>query len=373
MLIQKIYPLILAAALSACAGTRAADVRKLARDGEVEQMLTIWDEAKKTSVQVAVLQGFAQHHPGDPSGRALVIEAARSPDNELRLAAIRALAAYEGNDVLQILLDSLADSQPSARSLAKQELSKRGEKAEQLLVTAATGHPNYLVRATATELLVQNARRNDRLKRQLGQILQDSAQRDEAPSVRQAAVMGLGTLSVNSSRSILMELMRTDGDASVRMSAERAISKLSPGEAVAVPVVAILPLKDDTGANDPEIKRLGQQIADYAAAKLSGSKFCQVVDKKKTDHALQELKKHGKLLYDGDAPNAPEIGKFKLANQLIFGSIQKQGLVYTIVLQRMDVSTLALVPGASATASGYKNELDQLKQEVVERFLVKFR
>ena len=137
--------------------------------------------------------------------------------------------------------------------------------------------------------------------------------------------------------------------------------------------MAVLLLKDDTGTKDPELARVGEQVADYVAARLSAAKVCQVVDRAKLDEAIYEMRKIGKHVYDGDSPNVPEIGRFKLSNQLVYGSVQRQGLVYTIVLNRMDVSTLELVPGAAATVTGYRADLDQLKVKVTDRFVANFR
>jgi hypothetical protein len=106
---------------------------------------------------------------------------------------------------------------------------------------------------------------------------------------------------------------------------------------------------------------------------LSAAKACDVVDQGKMDRAIAELKKVGAALYDGDAPNAPEIGKFKIANQLLFGAIHREGMVFTLVAHRMDISTLSYVPGASVTLKGYRADLDGLKVELANQLLLKFR
>ena len=89
--------------------------------------------------------------------------------------------------------------------------------------------------------------------------------------------------------------------------------------------------------------------------------------------ALDEMRKLGVALYDGDAPNAPELGKFKLANQFLYGSVAREGARYTVVLARMEVSTLTLVPGASLVLSGARGELDRLAIEAAERVVEIFR
>ncbi|MCK6552873.1 hypothetical protein L6R52_44020, partial [Myxococcota bacterium] len=176
---------------------------------------------------------------------------------------------------------------------------------------------------------------------------------------------------VERARSSLVAVMRTDPDAGVRMSAERAVAKL--GDRRDAAVVAVLPLANRTGLGDADVARLGVEVAEYVAARLSSSKVCQVIEPEKLEVAIRELKKVGAPMYDGDAPSAPAIGRFKIASELVFGSVQRQGSTFTIVLDRMELSTLTRVPGAAVTVSGYRPDLEQLKQRAAEQLVATFR
>jgi HEAT repeat protein len=340
--------------------------------GDVEALLRAWDETDREDVRVAVIDSFAQH-PSSNEGRALVMRQAESASSQsLRLAAIRALGAYEGADVVVVLVSALSDPFPAIREIAKTELAKAGEAADDPLLEALGQNPNHLVRAAAARLLMRRAKGTDKqLRLRIELALLEAAKQDDAPKVREAAVDGLGSLGIEKARPILVELMRTDGDSGVRMAAERSLGKLGGG-ALSQVVVAVLPFKNEVGA-DPELARLGDQIAEYLAARLSSAKVCEVVDREKMNLALKELQKVGVNLYDGDSLNAPELGRFKMASQLVYGSIHKQGHVFTIVANRLDVSTLELVPGAAVTVSGYRADLEQLKAELTERFITNFR
>lgn len=362
---------ILLAALFGCAGSLTpAKVAKTARAGDVEGLLSAWTRAEDDAVRIAVLEGFAQHP--EPRGRAiLVAQAEAAPTEPVRLAAVRALERHEGPEVTRALVQALGHPWPAVREVAKASARWRDEAASDALLEAAAGHGSPLVRAAALSLLSGHASASPLRRGVVEARLAESARRDDAPRVREEAARGLGRLGVAGARGLLLELVRTDPDPAVRIAAERALQRLGPGVREGSAVVAVLPLRNRTG--QPELERFGEATAEYVAARLAAAQACTVVDRAQLGEALAELRKQGSALWDGDAPNAPELGRFMLANQLVFGSIQRQGLVYTIVLGRMDVSTLALVPGGSATASGYAADLDRLRAEVTDRLLAGFR
>jgi TolB-like protein len=350
------------------------DVRKMGEAKDGPGLMKAWQESEGDGVRIAVIEAFSQN-PADGEGRALIFREARSStSDQVRLAAVRSLGAYGGEEMVPILVGALGDAFPAIRDVAKSELGKIGEGANDPLFEALGQSENHLVRASCARLLTRAAKGTDKqLRLRVGLALLDAARGDDAPKVREAAINGLGTLNEPKARPVLTELMKTDGDAGVRMAAERALGKIGPTEDDAQIVIAVLPFKNETGAREGELGALGQQIADYMAARISSSKVCQVVDREKMERALKEMEKIGVHLYDGDSLNAPELGRFKMANQLVYGTVQKQGQVFTIVANRMDVSTLELVPGASVTVSGYRSDLEQLKAELTERFIKNFR
>lgn len=365
---------LLGAALAGCASAPTpAEVRGYGQRGQTEQLFEAWSRAKTDAVRVAVLEAFADN-PGDRAGQRLVVRQARSARaRPVQLAALRALFAYEGDDVIEALVPALGHAWPEAREVSRSVLAGKGAAAHAALLEAARASPKPLVRAGATALMVRAATVQAPVRPAVQDLLLESGVRDRDARVREQAALGLGALRIEAARAPLAELAQTDPDTQVRLRAGEALARLGARVEEAQVVVAVLPLKDDTGGRDPEVERLGRQVAEYLQARLSAAKVCQVVDRAKVEAAIAEMRKVGKLVYDGDAPNAPEIGGFKLANQLVYGSVQRQGPTYTVVLNRMDVSTLELVPGAAVTVSGRRADLEQLKQEAAERFIRRFR
>lgn len=355
----------------ASAPTRA-DVRRMGQRGETEQLFDAWQGARTDAVRVAVIEAFADNSSDHAGQRLIVEQAQRAGSKPVQLAALRALAAYSGDEVIGALVPALGHAWPEAREVAQSVLAQQGAATHGPLLAAAVSDSNPWVRAGALRLLTRGAQVSAPARASVQEALLDRAQKDSVAQVRQAAVDGLGALGVPSARAVLGELVRTDPDSQVRLRSGEALRKLGQPAGREEIVVAVLPLKDDTGGRDPEVLRLGQQVAEYVAARLSASKVCTVIEPSKIEAALAEMRKVGKLLYDGDSPNAPEIGAFKLANQLVFGSVQRQGATYTVVLKRMDVSTLQLVPGAAVTVSGHRADLEQLKKEAADRLVRRF-
>ncbi len=349
-----------------------SEVRRMGQRGETQRLFDAWQSANNDAVRVAVIESFADNASNRAGQRLVVEQAQRAHARPVQIAALRALSAYSGEPVIGALVLGLGHSWPEARAVARAGLNAQGQAAHGALLGAAGGDSNPWVRTGACKLLIRGALVHAPLRPAVQDVLL-SRLSDKVAQVREVAADGLGTLKVSSAREQLGELARTDPDSQVRLRCSEAIRALgaSGGQSQQV-VVAVLPLKDDTGGTDPEIQRLTKQVADYVAARLSSAKACTVVEQSKLDAALAEMRKVGKSIYDGDSPNAPEIGAFKLANQLVFGSIQLQGGVYTIVLKRMDISTLALVPGAAVTVSGRRADLEQLKKEAADRLVRRF-
>lgn len=351
---------------------RVSDVRRMGQQGDRAELLDAWEKAESDAVRIAVLDEITKR-PEEAAGRALVLrEAGRAATEPVKIALVRALGAYRDSAAMAGLIDALRDPWPAVREVAQAELAGRAEAIEPELRRALVSSPSHLVRAACARLL-QGVALEDGVQRDAVEgALLDRALRDEAPRVREVAAAALGSRNVARARSALIELMRTDPDAGVRMSAERALQKLGDNGSSSI-IVAVLPLRNDTGLEQGEIGRLGAQIAEYVAARLSSSKVCQVVDRERLETAIAEMRKVGAPLYDGDSPNAPEIGRFKIANQLVYGSIQRQGSIFTIVLNRIEVSTLGQVPGAGVTVRGYRADLEQLKERAADELIASFR
>lgn len=370
---RKIVGILLVLGGCASTTTTSSEVRRMGQRGETQGLFDAWQDASTDAIRVAVIESFADNASNRAGQRLVVEQAKRARARPVQIAALRALSAYSGEVVIGALVVGLGHSWPEAREVARAGLSVQGPAAHGPLLVAAAGDANPWVRAGASKLLIRAALVHAPLRSAVQDSLL-SLLSDKVARVRETAAEGLGRLKVASAREQLGDLARTDPDSQVRLRCAEAIRALGLGSAGASKraIVAVLPLKDDTGGGDPAVARLTQQIADYIAARLSASKVCTVVDQSKLNAALAEMRKVGKAIYDGDSPNAPEIGEFKLANQLVYGSIQLQGGVYTIVLKRMDVSTLALVPGAAVTVSGRRADLEQLKKEAADRLVRRF-
>lgn len=359
-------------AAAGCAGALTVSrIQTMDRNADVDGLVDAWRTRPPASLQTALLDALA-HHPDDARGRSVVIEAARRhPQADVRRRAVARLVAYDTDETTGVLLDALADPFPSVRAEAKATLTRRGTAVLDAVNAASRSHASPLVRSAALELLTQAGLREPSFRPTAVAALIEGGRRDDGPQVRAAAATGLGALNATSARPLLIALHRTDDDPLVRLQAGKALNKLDAPTGAERTVVAVLPLKNATG--DPRLDGFGQQVADVVAAELSTAGVCEVVDEAKRDAAIAELKKMGSLLYDGDEPNAPELGRFALADQFAYGVVQRTGTTFTIVLHRMDVSTLKLLAGASVTVRGYREDLDRLKADAARKFVARFR
>lgn len=361
-----------ASALVACGGGGAGAIRGHAARGEIDALVALQAELDKERDQVALVQALSTHADDPRATRALMNYARSSDGARVRSAAFAALASAPGEDVDRLLITALGDFQPSVRAAAKSSVMARGVSMSGLLERAAISDANPLVRAASLEILTAESRTAPELGAVSSKVAVMAAE-DPAPAVRAQALQSLGVLKLSTARPIIMERLRVDPSREVRMAAERALAKVGSGPAAAKATVAVLPLR--VSGPDPQgrLARLAQRLTEVTRAKLSAAEVCEVVDREKMQEVLRELKKRGELVYDDDAVNVPAIGRFKIANQLVYGSVHAEGALYTVILQRLEVSTMELVPGAAVTLSGYQSELDRLIDESVDRFARGFR
>ena len=355
-----------------CAGPiTAQDVRRMDRAKDVDGLLDAWHRGPPTSVAPKIVDALARYADDDRAADVVLEAARRHPNEPTRRQAVERLTILSRPAADAVAIDALGDPFPSVRAQAKATLTSRGDRVFEALRVAGRSHRSPLVRSAAIELITRVGLNSGELRAAAKSTLLDRARRDDGPVVRAAAADGLGALNVIEARPTLTAMMRTDDDPKVRLQAGRALSKLDAPTEAERTVIAVLPLKNETG--EKGLGRFGDQVADLLAAELATSGVCEVVDSAKRDEAIRELTKSGSMLYDGDRPNGPEIGYFALADQLAFGVIQKTGLIYTLVLNRMDVSTLKLIGGASVTVRGYRADLDRMKVEAARKFVARFR
>lgn len=356
---------------ASCASITPQRVRQMGRAGDTTGLVRLYAEAETDEMRKTVIEALSLH-PADPAARELIRrEASAAPDAEVRRVALRALSGDPAPEATAILLEGLADPFPEARETARQTLSARGRGAQPLLLAAAQENPNPLVREGALRLGLGAARRSEDLRPEAERVAL-SVLRDESPRVRAAAIEELGRLASPAACQPLAELRYSDPDETVRGLAERTLARL-PRQDETLPLLAVLPFREPAGTAAEGGRRLGEEMAEYLRARLAAAGRCRVVDRSRMQDALEELGRTGVPLYDGDAPNAPELGRFRLAQQLVYGSIQRRGSAITLVVNRMDVATLEIVPGSSVTVTGFVEDLEPLKDELARRFLATFR
>jgi HEAT repeat protein len=364
---------VASALLAGCATPSGRDaIRARAARGDVASLAALWPKLERETERRDLIRALAPHAAEAKATRVLLEAARPGYTPSLRTEALSALAQADAPEVEPLLVDALGDPLPPVRAAAKAAILARGPTMSPVLERATAVSPNPLVRAASLELLVTEARTEPEL-RATSRALALQAAEDPAPVVRRAALEGLGRLKVAEARPLIVERLRVDTSRDVRLAAERALEQVGDAEEAPMATVAVLPLR--VGGPDPDgrLGRLAARLAEVTRARLSAAEVCEVVDQDRMQAILRELKKRGQLVYDDDALNAPAIGEFKVANQLVYGSVHAEGSLFTVVLKRVDVSTMELVPGAAVTASGYRSELDRLIDETVDRFARGFR
>src|SRR5688500_18902232 len=102
--------------LAGCASSpKVDDVLDMSRENNTRGLVGAYDRADSDTVRIAILEQLAEH-PDDQSGRDLVLKQARSASTEpVKLAALKASARYEGDDVIDTMLAALDDPWPAVR------------------------------------------------------------------------------------------------------------------------------------------------------------------------------------------------------------------------------------------------------------------
>lgn len=360
----------LLAALGACRTTpTATDIREMQAAKDVPALLESYDQVEGDAERAQILEALAEHLRDDERARRFLVDRGlRAEAASLRILSLRALTHEAPEIGAQERIELLGDVTRAVRQAAEEslELGVTQDAALDRMISAARVHKSHFVRSHLARL-VGRVSPEAPLVSAVRALLVYMAEQDVSPTVREAAVSSLGRLGTPSERARLLQLAARDPDAQVRMAAERAARQISTPDGTR-PVVAVLPLR-----HGPKTKVTAEQVAELLRARLARAHVCEVVEPEKLEAALRDMNKIGRFVYDGDAPNAPELGKLKIANQLVYGSVQEEGNVYTIVLNRMDVSTLAIVPGSAVTVSGYRGDLPRLKEQAADLFVERFR
>lgn len=361
---------VIVTALGGCRTTpTASDIRKMQAAKDVPALVESYDRVEGEAERAQILEALAEHIPTDERARRFLVDRGlRAEAAGLRILSLRVLALEAPEIGAQERIELLGDANRAVRQAAEESL-RAGVAQDAVLdrmVSAARAHRSQFVRAHLARL-VGGVSSEAPLVSAVRALLVHMTEHDLSPTVREAAVVSLGRVGTPSERERLLQLALRDPDAQVRMAAERAARQIHRPDETR-PVVAVLPLR-----HGPRTKATAEQVAELLRARLARAQVCEVVEPDKLEAALAEMSKIGRLVYDGESPNAPELGKLKIANQFVYGSVQEEGNVYTIVLQRMDVATLALVPGSAVTVSGYRGDLPRLKAQAADLFVERFR
>ena len=356
--------------LAACRSTpTASDIREMQAAQNVAGLIESYDEVQTEAERSQILDALCTSVRTDERAREFVLQRGlRAETPGLRAHTLRALTREAPEVGTEQRIEMLADGSRSVRHAAEESLVAEvsDERTLERMLTVAPAHKSQFLRTNLARLLGGVSPEATGISKVRALLLR-LAESDVAPPVREAAVQSLGRVGSLSERTRLIQLAASDPDAQVRMAAERAARQIVIPMA-SRPVVAVLPLQ-----HGPKTKAAALSVAEVLRARLSLADVCEVVEPEKLELALAEMKKIGRFVYDGDAPNAPELGRLRIANQLIYGSVREEENVYTIVLNRMDVSTLAIVPGSAVTVSGYRGDLPRLQVQAADLFLERFR
>jgi hypothetical protein len=183
--------------------------------------------------------------------------------------------------------------------------------------------------------------------------------------VRREAVISIGKLQDESTRSLLNQIKESDEDSDVRMEAARALDQLITirGGKITDIRLAVLPFDNETG--DDAFDVWSTQIANRISAVLSAEQVCYVVEQTEIQKALEQLTLQQSDFFD--QATTSRIGSFMGTDQIIYGKILKHGLEFTLVAKRMNVETGEILNGAEST--GYEADLSQLVQKLINDLL----
>jgi len=186
--------------------------------------------------QVLLLGALAAR--GDAAAQPAVLVAAKSQDESLRVAALRALGSLGDDSSVALLADVAAKGQGSAQAAARQSLQGlKGKAVDQAIVKAIEGaEPAVrveLIRALAGRMATAC----------VGAVLQAAGDADAA--VRAEAMKALGVLADAKSLPAVVKLLVGAGEEKERGAAEKAVAavarRIEDKDQAAAPILAALP------------------------------------------------------------------------------------------------------------------------------------
>lgn len=331
-MITPLRPLLLAVGLSlACGPARAADKPPKA----VRALEKRVAKAPSGPAKAAVVREMAPLRA--PELLDDLLFAGADPSREVRQAALIVLAAYGPELDLperdELYLNGLNDADPGVQGAAVSALEPRlaqpeaGPRLLARLPGVLRSSPSWSSRRAAAGLLERAAAP---LSEDAAKALLDAARADKHPEVRRAAAQALGSRAVAGAGPLLQRLRSADPDEPVRLAAEDALRRMG-GTATAL-VIAVLPFE----ARGKAEKSALLALQDAFTAALSTSQVATVVERGAVSARLTELKFQDAHIDDG---KALAVGELLRAEQVVTGTLERQGDELRCAARRVDVAT----------------------------------
>jgi len=178
---------------------------------------------------------------------ALMQQGLEHPEAERRAATADALALWDHEMAVALLIQAMADVEPLVRASAAAALGKIGDKVAVSVLVSALSDPSVWVRQAAADAM--GAIAEPRAVPALEQALADPQ-----PLVRASVVCALGHMPTCRARRMLEERAR-DGDGAMRWYSARGLGNI--GDVGSLPALAAL--------REDDRKLFGQSVAEVAA------------------------------------------------------------------------------------------------------------
>ena len=112
---------------------------------------------------------------------------------------------------------------------------------------------------------------------------------------------------------------------------------------------------------------IGDSFAEYLTLALSQADSLTLIERAQLDKVLKEQGFGQSAL--ADEASAPQLGRLLGAQQLVMGSLQRQGDQLLVSLRRVDASSGRVIPGSALQLQGPQAELNGLQQNLALQLL----
>jgi len=359
-IVRKLVALSLFSALSlfavGCALT-INDIKDMGSDKDIGDLESVLNSEENEQLRAVAASELGKLD--EPEAYIILEQALSSSSANVRRAAMEGLLSCADRPSLELTFKmATKDPDPSIRKLAEEKLAISAPDAKAKLL-GLLNSTDYRDRALAVRRL--GYVRDLEVVKELISL----SRWEENSEVRKWIAVSMGKIQNPAAKAALFRLRWQDPDRSVNIEAERALARFAP------PVfnvqIAVAPLENNTGSK--ALNNLGKEFAQVISAGLEREGICHMIERTQIEKALEELKFGMSDMADDD--KACKLGKFLTAQQVIYGSIQRDRQEFTVVVQRMDVETLKILQ--SVTERGYEADLGQLKSLVADQLIRTFK